>query len=106
MATCAGCGRDAAVRVNGRVHEHRISPGWLCPGSGRLPVLERVREPAIDDAPAPRISEQLLFQGYSGLVDRRLAPPIPTVETVRSRLAAAVDEDAAARPTSREEVRP
>lgn len=103
MATCPGCGGEATTRVNGRIREHRISRGWLCAGSGRLPVLERDPEPPVTDAPAPRISEELLFQGYSGLVARRRFP-IPTVETVRSRLAAADEADDADGVDSRDEL--
>ncbi|SRR5258706_7145447 len=109
MATCPGCGDEATVRVNGRVREHRIARGWLCPGSGRLPVLERAPAPPATSAAPARITEEQLFQAYGvrpEVVQRPPAPPIPTVETVRSHLAAAVDEDPADRPDSREEVRP
>lgn len=67
--------------------------------------------PDLPDWPAglPRrpagITEAELFQGYSGLADRRESrrpDPIPTPETVRANLRAAVDEDPRLRPTSRE----
>jgi hypothetical protein len=104
MARCPGCYGEATVRINGRVREHRMFCGWACAGSGRLPLLEREPEaPAGPPAPAPRVTEEQLFQGYSGLVALRPGP-IPTPETVRAHLAAASDEDPAPRPVNREEV--
>lgn len=80
-------------------------------------VVERRRLPDEDDAPPatdwrdwPRsrpagITEEDLFRAYRHAGAAEPDPPV-TVETVRAAYEAAVDEDDAARPDSREEVRP
>ena len=51
-ATCARCGRDVPVRVNGRLREHTSRPGAgeppLCPGSGQVPApAEQTADPEV-----------------------------------------------------------